>query len=133
MATDLRSHADKIGPHRGVVCLGVHLPLPDGQAMATTAPAMIQTPMSRPMALRKGADMPMSTSRRGAGASMSISRRGACLCVSTSLIRLVPQEEQPGGQRAQDDQTGVDQAPWPQVRMQVRRYKELTRNPSDHE
>src|SRR4029434_6308003 len=31
MAADLRSHADKIGPHRGVVCLGVHLPLPDGQ------------------------------------------------------------------------------------------------------
>src|SRR5262245_34948311 len=31
MATDLRSHADKIGPHRGVVCLWVHLPLPDGQ------------------------------------------------------------------------------------------------------
>src|ERR1043166_3497736 len=31
MATDLRSHADKIGPHRGIVCLGVHLPLPDGQ------------------------------------------------------------------------------------------------------
>src|SRR5262249_34770613 len=30
-ATDLRSHADKIGPHRGVVGLGVHLPLPDGQ------------------------------------------------------------------------------------------------------
>src|SRR5215813_9591407 len=31
MATDLRSHADKIGPHRGVVGLWVHLPLPDGQ------------------------------------------------------------------------------------------------------
>src|SRR5262245_31907264 len=31
MATDLRSHADKIGPYRSVVCLGVHLPLPDGQ------------------------------------------------------------------------------------------------------
>ena len=28
MTADLRSHADKIGPHRGVVCLGVHLPLP---------------------------------------------------------------------------------------------------------
>src|SRR5262245_41681560 len=31
MATDLRSHADKIGPHRGVVCLWVHLPLPDSK------------------------------------------------------------------------------------------------------
>src|SRR5215471_19938193 len=31
MATDLRSHADKIGPYRGVVGLWVHLPLPDGQ------------------------------------------------------------------------------------------------------
>src|SRR5262245_38944737 len=31
MATDLRSHADKIGSHRGVVGLWVHLPLPDGQ------------------------------------------------------------------------------------------------------
>src|SRR5215468_7985100 len=31
MATDLRSHADKIGPHRGVVCLWMHLPLPDGK------------------------------------------------------------------------------------------------------
>src|SRR5215471_19775741 len=103
------------------------------RAMATTAPAMIQTPMSRPMALRQGADVPMSTSRRGAGASVSISCRGACLFVSTSLIRLVPQEEQPGGQCAQDDQTGVDQAPWPQVRMQGRRYEELTHHPSDHE
>src|SRR5215475_940083 len=103
------------------------------RAMATTAPAMIQTPMSRPMALRQGADVPVPTSRWGAGASVSISRRGACLVVSTSFIGLVPQEEQPGGQCAQDDQTGVDQAPWPQVRMQVRRYEELTRNPSDHE
>src|SRR5215510_14485763 len=79
------------------------------RVMATTAPAMIHMPMSLPMALCTGA------------------------VVSTSFIGLVPQEEQPGGQCAQDDQTGVDQAPWPQVRMQVRRYEELTRNPSDHE
>jgi hypothetical protein len=32
MATDLRSHADKIGPHRGVVCLWVLLPLPDSES-----------------------------------------------------------------------------------------------------
>src|SRR5215468_4282164 len=31
MAADLRSHADKIGPHCGVVCLWMYLPLPDGQ------------------------------------------------------------------------------------------------------
>src|SRR5262249_45857902 len=103
------------------------------RAMATAAPAMIHSPMSRPMTLRTVTDASVSTARRGAGASVSISRRGACLVVSTSLIRLVPQEEQPGAQRAQDDQTGVDQAPWPQVRMQVRRYEELTRHPSDHE
>src|SRR5262249_43336891 len=103
------------------------------RTMAAAAPAMMPTPMSRPMTLRQGVDGPMSTSRRGAGASVSSSRRGACLVVSTSLIGLVPQEEQPGGQGAQDDQTGVDQAPWPQVRMQVRRDEELTHHPSDHE
>jgi hypothetical protein len=30
VAIDLRRDADEVGPHRGVVCLGVDLPLIDG-------------------------------------------------------------------------------------------------------
>jgi hypothetical protein len=30
VAVDLRCDADEVGPHRGVVCFGVDLPLPDG-------------------------------------------------------------------------------------------------------